>query len=57
MIREMIIISLLVFLVTKELAGMIDSKSSRRIATFLTFPIACLLILFVIVVIRVMNEI
>jgi hypothetical protein len=57
LIREIIIISLLVFLVTQELSGMIDSKSCHRIAKFLAYPVACLLILFVTIIIRVVNEI
>ena len=43
-------ITLLVILATKELAGASDSKPAQRIGSFLTVPIISLLILFVLMV-------
>ena len=56
LIREIIIISLIVSLVTKELTGLIDSKLCHRLSTFLTFPIICLLILFLIIILKVVDN-
>lgn len=57
MIIGIIIITLLVLLATKELAGVSDSESARRIGSFLTVPIIPLLILFVLIVALSVNEI
>ena len=56
LIREIIIISLIVSLVAKELISLIDSKLFHRVSTFLTFPIICLLLLFVIIILKVVDN-
>jgi hypothetical protein len=48
---EIVATTLFVFLITKELAGAMDSKRAQRIAKFLIVPIIPLLILFVIIVV------
>lgn len=50
MILEITTITLLVFLVTKELAGVSESESAQRLASFLAVPIIPLLILFVLMI-------
>ena len=45
---EIIVISFLAFLTTKELAGAMDSKRAQRLSNFLIGPITGLLILFII---------
>jgi len=50
LIPGIIIITLLILLATKELAGASDSKPAQRIGSFLTVPIIPLLILFVLIV-------
>ena len=57
MIPGIIIITLLVLLATKELAGASDSEPAQRIGSFLTVPIIPLLILFVLVVALRVTEI
>jgi len=49
LIPGIIIITLLILLATKELAGASDSKPALRIARFLIVPIIPLLILFVLI--------
>ena len=50
MIPSIIVITLLVLLATRELAGVSDSESAQRIASFSTVPIVSLIILFVVIV-------
>ena len=57
MIPGIIIITLLVLLATKELAGVSDSESVGRTTRFLTIPIIPLLILFVLLIALRVNEI
>ncbi len=57
MLLGIIIITLLVFLATKELASISESESAQRIASFLVVPIIPLLILFVLLIALRVNEI
>jgi hypothetical protein len=57
LILEITTITLLVFLVTKELAGVSESESAQRLASFLIVPIVPLLILFVLMVALRVTEI
>lgn len=50
MVVTIILITLAVMLVTKELASASHLEFAQRLATFLTVPIVSLLILFVLVI-------
>jgi ABC-type Na+ efflux pump permease subunit len=50
LILGVVIITLLVFLAARELAGASRSESAQRVASFLAVPIIPLLIIFVLMV-------
>ena len=56
-IAGVIVITLLVFLATRELVSASESESAQRLARFLTIPIIPLLILFVLIVVLRVIEI
>ena len=51
MIIEIIAVTLLVFLITRELAGAANSEGAQRVASFLIVPTIPMLILFIVLVI------
>jgi len=57
LIPSIIIITLVVLLATKELAGLSDSESVQRTNRFLIIPIVPPLILFVLLIALRVNEI
>jgi hypothetical protein len=51
LIIEIIAVTLLIFLITRELAGVANSEGAQRVASFLIVPIIPMLILFIVLVV------